>query len=69
MNPSPKADANRMDIVDIDRAVAAHLPDEWITNVMRSIFLAKELAHGHCKAEFQENTAVNVSSFYCRGKV
>lgn len=58
-----------MDIVDIDRAVGTHLPDEWLKSIMKSVFLAKKLAHDHCKVEFQEDTAVNVNSFYCRGKV
>jgi len=61
--------APNMDPVDLDRAVADHLPEEWLKAVVKSIFLAKRLSHDHCKAEFSATAAINVSNFYERGKV
>jgi hypothetical protein len=58
-----------MDIVALDQAVATHLPDEFLMAAVKSIFLAKQLAHDHCKAEFALSELINVSNFYWRGKV
>ena len=58
-----------MDIVALDQAVAAHLPDSFLSSAVRSIFLARKDAHDHCVAEFAPPEQKNVKNFYWRGKV
>ena len=58
-----------MDIVALDQAVAAHLPDNFLSSTVRSIFLARKEAHNHCVAEFAPPEQKNTMTFYWRGKV
>ena len=58
-----------MDPVAIDQAVASHLPDEFLTAAVRSVFLAREETHNQLKGEFAETERTNVAPYYVRGKV
>jgi len=58
-----------MDTVALDQAVAAHLPANFLSSVIRSIFLARQEAHDHCVAEFAPSEQKNITNFYWRGKV
>ena len=59
-----------MDRLAIDQAVASYLPDDFLMAVIRSLFLARKLAHDHCcTGEFAEPEIANVMPFHIRGKL
>jgi len=58
-----------MDIVALNETIHSHLPDEFLTAAVKSVFLARQLANDYCKAEFAAPEVQNVSPFVCRGKV
>jgi hypothetical protein len=58
-----------MDIVALDQAVAAHLPNSFLSSAVRSIFLARKDSYDHCSAEFAPTEQKNVTNFYWRGKI
>jgi hypothetical protein len=58
-----------MDILELNQAVEAYLPDDFLTAAVRSAFLARKLAHGICRSEFEQTEVVNVEPFFVRGKM
>jgi hypothetical protein len=52
----------------IETAVKTHLPDRFLTSVIRVAFEARKQAHDHCVAEFADEEYVNVMPGYLRGK-
>jgi hypothetical protein len=58
-----------MDTVALDRAVVEHLPDSFLSSVVRSVFLARKDTHDHCTAEFAPDEQKNITPFYWRAKI
>jgi hypothetical protein len=58
-----------MDTVALDQAVTAHLPANFLSSVVRSIFLARKDSYDHCAAEFAAPELQNTITNYWRGKV
>jgi hypothetical protein len=58
-----------MDIPALENSVSAHLPEPFLASVVRSVFLARQMAHQACRTEFDDTEALNVEPFYLRGKV
>src|SRR6266568_1243327 len=58
-----------MDQLDLEEATAAHLPDEFLTATIKSVFLARYLSRSACRKEFEQTEAANVEPFYVRAKV
>jgi hypothetical protein len=58
-----------MDIVALEQTIAAHLPDDFLSSAVRSVFLARKDTHRHCVAEFAPSEQKNVMPYYWRGKV
>ena len=66
---STKVEPPRMDTVALDQAVTAHLPANFLSSVVRSIFLARKDSYDHCAAEFAAPELQNTITNYWRGKV
>jgi hypothetical protein len=58
-----------MDIVALDQAVDEHIPDDFLSATVKSIFLARKLTHDHCTAEFAKEEQTNLNTYYWRAKV
>lgn len=58
-----------MDIPALEKAANAHLPEQFLKAAIKSIFLAREMAHEQCRAEFDDTETTNVEPYYVRGKV
>lgn len=58
-----------MDIPALEKSVSAHLPEQFLAAVVKSVFLARQMAHEACRAEFDDTEVLNVEPFFLRGKV
>jgi hypothetical protein len=58
-----------LDRIDLERAVARFLPDDFLEATVQSVFLAKQLGSTHCRTEFEYPEIINVEPFYVRGKL
>lgn len=63
---SPEVD---MDIDEIEQLSFGHIPEAYIQQALRAVFLAHALAFEECRAGFAETEAENLRPYYRRAKL